>query len=362
MERLGEQLLLVGRYDEAAERFRACIDVCELTGAGREARSRVWRRLAEAHERANRYDEALNALDSAQSVLGPEPRDDGDTWWRSWIEAELARAGIHYWRNDSARMAACQQRLEPVVEQWGDRLQRGRFQFEIVRQSLRRNRYRADAAMIARARLAVAGLDDHSARSDEAELLFGLGFAHFWADEFDDAKAAMERSLGIAHRIGSVMLKARCLTYLGLVHRRLGHEADVARINDEVREFVARSGAANYAATASAQDAWLAWRRHDSQAACSHVEQAISTWMSKSPGYPVQWPGWWVRVALAFESGDMAVSVDALRSMVAPSQARPPDDLENLVRSLVASYDANGGIPPAGMQRAVDMARAYGFL
>jgi hypothetical protein len=54
--------------------------------------------------------------------------------------------------------------------------------------------------------------------------------------------------------------------------------------------------------------------------------------------------------------------VDALRSMVAPSQARPPDDLENLVRSLVASYDANGGIPPAGMQRAVDMARAYGFL
>ena len=362
MERLGEQLLLVGRYDDARERFRACIHECELTGAGCEARSQVWRRLAEASERANRYDEALNALDSAQAALGPEPRDGGDTWWHSWIEAELARAGIHYWRNDSVQMATSQQRLEPVVERRGDPLQRGRFQYEIVRQSLRRNRYRADAAMIARARLAVAGLGEHSTRSDEAELLFGLGFAHFWADELEDAKAGMERSLGIAHRIGSVMLKARCLTYLGLVHRRLGREDEVARINDEVREFVVRSGAANYAATTSAQDAWLAWRRHDSRAAFGYVGQAISTWMSKSPGYPVQWPGWWVRVALAFESEDTAGSVDALRSIVAPSQSRPPDDLEDLLGSLVASYDANGSMPPAGMQRALDLARAHGFL
>ena len=322
----------------------------------------MWRWLAEANERANCYGEALNALDSAQAALGPEPSDGVDIWWHSWIEAELARSGIHYWRNDPVQMATSQQRLEQVVDQRGDPLQRGRFQFEIVRQSLRRNRYRADSAMISRARLAVAGLGEHSVRSDEAELLFGLGFAHFWADELEDAKAGMERALRMAHRLGSVMLKARCLTYLGLVHRRLGRDAEVARINDEVREFVARSGAANYAATTSAQDAWLAWRRHDSRTALSYVEQAISTWISASPGYPVQWPGWWVRVALAFESGDTDGSVGALRSIVAPTQSRPPDDLEDLLQSLVASYDANGSVPPGGVERAVDLARAHGFL
>ena len=105
-----------------------------------------------------------------------------------------------------------------------------------------------------------------------------------------------------------------------------------------------------------------AWRRHDSRAALSYVEQAISTWISKSPGYPVQWPGWWVRVALAFESGDTVGSAGALRSIVAPTQSRPPDDLEDLLQSLVASYDANGSVPPAGVERAVDLARAHGFL
>ena len=75
-----------------------------------------------------------------------------------------------------------------------------------------------------------------------------------------------------------------------------------------------------------------------------------------------QWPGWWVRVALAFESGDTDGSVGALRSIVAPTQSRPPDDLEDLLQSLVASYDANGSVPPGGVERAVDLARAHGFL
>jgi hypothetical protein len=301
-------------------------------------------------------------LDGAQAALGPETRARADTWWHSWIEAELARSGIHYWRNDPVQMAASEHRLDEVIEQRGNPLQRRRFHYEIVRQSLRRTRYRPDAAMLARARLAIAGLDERPAGVVEGELWFGLGFANLWADALPEAKAGMERSLAIAHRIGSVMLKARCLTYLGLVHRRLGHDAEVARINEEAREFVVRSGAANYAAITAAQDAWLAWRRRDSHAAVSHVERAISTWIAKSPGFPVQWPGWWVRVALAMESGDAGAAVAAMRAIVAPAQARPPDDIEDALQRLVAAHDANANLALDDVQYVVDLARARGFL
>ena len=162
IEHLGEQLLLVGRYDEARERLGACLHECELTGAGCEARSRVWRWLAEANERANCYGEALNALDSAQAALGPEPSDGVDIWWHSWIEAELARSGIHYWRNDRAIWRRHSKGWNRSSTNGVIHFNAVGSQFEIVRQSLRRNRYRADSAMISRARLAVAGLGEHS--------------------------------------------------------------------------------------------------------------------------------------------------------------------------------------------------------
>jgi hypothetical protein len=261
------------------------------------------------------------------------------------------------------QMATSEHRLERVVEQWGDPLQRNRFHYESVRQSLRRTRYRPDAAILARARLAIAGLDERATtRAHEGELWFGFGFANLWADALPDAKAGIERSLAIAHRIGSVMLKGRCLTYLGLVHRRLGHDAEVDRINEEAREFIARSGAANYEGMLSAQDAWLAWRRHDSPAALGHVERAISTWMAKSPGYPVQWPAWWLRVALAMESADTIAAVAAVGAIVAPTQARPPDDIEDALLGLLAAHDANDNLALADVQRVVELARARGFL
>jgi tetratricopeptide (TPR) repeat protein len=360
IERLGEQLLLVGRYDDAAQRFRECLDDGSVTEG--EARSRIWRKYAESHERANRYDDALAAIDRAQASLGPEPLECAETWWQLWIDAELGRSGIHYWRNDPVQMVASEQRLRTVVDRWGSPLQRSRCHYEFVRQALRRSRYRADAAMVANARLAIADLDPSAAGSHEGELWFGLGFANLWADALPEAREAMEQSLAIAHRVGSAMLKARCLTYLGLVHRRLGHDDEVARLNDQAREYVAQSGAANYAAMTAAQDAWLAWRRHDSSAALTHVDRAIATWAAKSPGFPVQWPGWWMRIALAAASRDKATVAAAMRALLAPTQARPPDDVEDALHRALASHDATDTAWWTDVLSAIERAEDRGLL
>jgi tetratricopeptide (TPR) repeat protein len=364
LEQLGGQLVLVGRYADGRRQFESCLADCETDpgdGAA-ELRSHLWRKLAEAHERENRYDDALAALGRAQLELGPEPRERAERWWGLWLEAELAQSGIHYWRNDAVQMAASEARLRPAVERWADSVQRSRYRYETVRQTLRRNRYRSDAATVAQARLAVEGLDPAVASEREGEVWFGLGFAHLWAEELAEAQAGFETALAIARRIGSAMLKARSLIYLSLVHR-LGHrDADVARLNGEARELVAQIGAANYVAMTSAQDAWLAWRRLDHAAALAHADRAIATWLEKSPRYPVQWPGWWVRAGLAAEAGDGETVARAFRAMLAPTQTRQPDQLEDLMRGALAAHDAADVRSVDDGRLAIERARAGGLL
>jgi tetratricopeptide (TPR) repeat protein len=352
-ECLADQLLLLARLDDAAARYQQSLALSQL--AGPVTRARLLRRLAFIQERLTKYPEALALLDEALTALGPAPTELPAPWWEEWIDIELGRSGVHYWRSDADAMAQVELRLRPEIERWGTPLQRGVFHAEIARRGLRRTRYQPDLLIRTAARAAAVSVAGRSLGSVEAECVFVHAFVEMWAGHHAAAATILESLLESVSRSGDVTQQFRSLTYLALAYRRLDDPAAVAALNERGRSFANIVGQESYAGMLLAQDAWVAWRRGDGARARELNASALDLWRERAARYPFQFPAFWLGAALGLEDGEPRRAASCALRSLETSQARPGEELENL---LAAVLDAVATDDQAAIRQRVEQAVA----
>ena len=360
LERIGDVLRHTGAHETARQHYERALE--RLEPPQRIWRARLLRRIGLTWVLQYRHEEAHGAYTSAEEALGPEADAAGGAWWREWIEVLLARCGLHYWQHEWRAMADLTSRIEPVVERYGTALQRSTFFMRRAMMGFTRDRYTVSDRVAAHSQAALQAALESGDAGLIAAARFSRGFNALWHGDLAEARELIGVSLASAERSGDVVLRTRCLTYLGFIYRMLG---DVDLTKSYARQGLQASRAVRtpeYRGATHGHLAWVAWRIGRLDASERSGRAAQGAWRSGIL-YPLQWCATLPLLATRLAKGQIPASVECAAALLDPCQQRLPDDLALALGSAVGAVESEDLAAAAvSLERAVELARRARLL
>src|SRR5690606_6700983 len=286
--------------------------------------------------------------------------------WQEWIAVNLDMSLVYYWQNRVADFERLDEPLQWAVETFGTPGQQALYWQRKGNLTFRANRCVATEEIVAWHRRSLEAALDGGDPAEPPYSWFMLGFALLWNRQPAAALEPMQRGLAFATERGDASLRARCLTYLTIAERQLGHVEAVERLAAESLAVAEAAHMPEYVGTAQANRCWLAWRAGDAAAARAAAQAAHAAWSRLAPDHAslyFQWTALLPELALALDDGATADAVECARRLLAPTQQALPESLANLLAKAIAA-DENGidGAALPALSSAVDVARTLGYL
>jgi hypothetical protein len=352
LERLGDLYFWLTKHAQAREAY-------ERAGAQPEAQdrlvqARLLRKRANSLRDGYGYEASLETYAEAEKALGETPivassGVDGAApgtiaWWSEWMEIQLDRVQLYYWQaraDDAFNLLVA---IQPTVEQYGTPDQRTHYFLSLTANSFRRDRMAPSEASLGYLRLAKAAAAESAQARDLPSTTFQLGFFAFFGGELAAAEEYMATALRQATRTGDISLQSRCLTYLAIVYRLQGRDDEVETYSNHALEVAQAACMPEYTATAKANQAWLAWRRGDLEAAETYGREALAVWNDlpkQMASTMLRWTALWPLLGVALHRGLHATAIDCARAMLQPTQMRLPRELEALLENASAADEKN---------------------
>ena len=320
--KLGDISLRTGRLAEARPALKEAASL-SLHSAPVLA-ARAYCSLGRVETEDHRYEEAFAALDAAADLLDASAEKDADDWVGTWLDVQLARAHVHYWRNEPEPIAAVLAQVRPVVEARGTARQRAHFYTSVAVQRFRASRYLVDESTLADLRSGWAAVVEGGLENELYGTWFEVGFALLWRGDLVGAQTELEGVLGIARRAGDKITELRCRTYLAcarLCEHDVAGVKEMAPQNEELaRAFVFPE----YVGMARAMLSWVAWKEGRFAEAELLGQEALEKWRTGAAHYPFYWVALWPLMAVRHAGGRYEEAVAAARELLSPDQMRLP--------------------------------------
>lgn len=358
-EKLGDILHFTSQYDEARIAYAQAL--AQHPGAA-VAQARLHRKTGNTWREQYRYDEAMHAYGQAEGVLRAAPsldrQDDGravartDTasaeqpqeWWQEWIQVYLEIDSVNYWLGQTEASATLGRTLQPIVEEHGTPAQRVAYLTKAAWGEFRRQRAVATDDVMASLVAALAAARDMGDETILPALQFQYGMAALWHGDPQPAIEPLQAALRMANETADITLQARCLTYLAIAQRQCGRLDETRRLAASALAVAAGAHMPEYVAMARANQAWVAWRSGDGQAAEAHGQAALASWRELPAGHasmPFQWIALWPLIAVALHRDKIAAAVECVRRLLDPALQRVPPDLADLLEQGVGAWAKN---------------------
>lgn len=323
-------------------------DVRGATTALREAITEAdgdLRRLARLHLLAavalqQDRENSLAELALAEAALGKLGWQDDPELLRQWTDIQLATLNVHYWSGHGVEMAELATRLEPYVAQMSPE-QRAEYYDQLVLRDLRNYRYTPTAETLKNASNYVAAAEETGNLAVLASAQFILGFVRLHDVQLADAEAAMLAGLETAQKSGHRAIEMRCITYLGLIYRRMGQMADTVKRSRESLDLARELGMYEYIGLATANLAWEAWRRGATDEGQRIARRAIDDFQKSTIAYPFEWSAILPMIAVSKGTTTRAELAEMSLRLVDESQQKLPDAVEDAARAVAAAVEAD---------------------
>jgi class 3 adenylate cyclase/tetratricopeptide (TPR) repeat protein len=361
-ESLGDVLELASRHDEARtawENALACVSAEDRIGRGR-----LWRKTGESWSSQHQPESTGQALDQAETALGPEPAGAAPEWWQEWVAIQLTWTDVHYYRRDLGRMSELAERIQPVVQKHGKPHQRASFFGVLGQANNMRDRFIASDQTLAYSRAILEAAQESGSLARKARARFGLGFNLLWHGDLEGAKQNLQTALALSGRVGDRLLETQCLTYLAIVYRKSGQVARAREVAGQGLEAAAAMQNATYIAAARANLAWVAWREANLAGTLAHGRAALKLWQGPGlHGFPFKWLALYPLISASLAQDRLAEAIDHVRALLDPVQQALPEKLETVLEGALQAW--NGGEPDAArahLERAIDLAQDGGYL
>lgn len=362
LEKTGALLALDGKYQQALPYFeRALAQPFAQTGIWR---SQVYRKISDAWVPQYLHDRSHMALDLAEQTLGIAPPDGTLIEQQEWLQIQLDRIQIDYWRNSPDQMESLIRKIEGLVASAGRVGQQNTLLSLRYQARLRYERYRCSSETLQMVRQRL----DQAEKLDDAINLaiaqFQYGFALLWHGDPLPARNWMERANESLARMGVRLWQLRCITYLSVVSRKL-HEPEKLR-NEilPVLEWAQTINEYTYLGIGLANKGWLAWQDGDAVQAERLCTEATTVWMNFS-GCVFHALADWVLLAIGIAQDDFSKSEAAARALMDPNPTFQPvaEPMSSQLSQALAACEVGEWTTALELfKSALEAARAAGEL
>jgi class 3 adenylate cyclase/tetratricopeptide (TPR) repeat protein len=333
--KLGDILVRVGQHETARAVYEEALTA--LPEDEHSWRARLWDHIGNAWIIPRRFDQAIVAYQAAETALGGMPEESNPELFNQWIDLQLDYISAYYWMNDVANMQAILERLAVVIESSGTALQRATYYFHLVEMEFRRDRYWIGEASMEHLHTSLAAAHESGDLSMICMITFGLGFAHLWRMELDQAENDLAEALALADRIGDTQMVVLCSTYSTVVYWKKKAIEAVKEWATRALKLAGEAHMSFYEGIALGNLAWASYTEGNLAQAEEYIRQAQATALSVAP-MPMRILYLWPLLAIQLRHGQMDEAVEAARGIIHPSQARIPDDLEAILREGIERH------------------------
>jgi tetratricopeptide (TPR) repeat protein len=359
-ESLGDVLELTGRHDKARDAFGEALTSVPVHN--QIWQSRLCRKIGKTWEVRHDYEEAAQAYDLSESMLGRKRAGSDLDWWQAWIEVQVDKAWLRYWQHGYDGMARLVEKAQPAVEQYGTPAQRARFFQVIVTSAWERERHRPSECTLGSARAMLAASQETRNAGIIGMSQFILGFACLWRDELEEAEDALQKGLLLAQRTADVVLESRCLTYLAVLSRRRGQVEEARHYISRSLPIAATAQVRPYIGAAQANLAWVAWREGDLSVAEVKGQTALDIW-DEGKTFPFEWMALWPLVGVALARQKVARAMTHARRMLHPLQQPLPTEMATALEAAIEIWDQEQSeAAETHLEQAAKMAVELGYL
>jgi DNA-binding SARP family transcriptional activator len=362
-ESLGDVLEWTGEHDKAKGAYQAALTYLPPGELIRQAHlhhktGNIWRLQRQ-------YENALQAYDLAQSILGQGSAGSTSEWWQEWVQVQLERMWMYYWLGQWREMSELAE-LRTVVEQYGTPEQCVSFFLALASMNNRRDRYVVSEETLDHCQIALVISQESEDPGETAWARFMLGFSRLWYGDLDEAEQQMQAALAVARQTGDVVHQSRCLTYLTVLYRKRGQLEKTHRYASRSLKAAKAGQMVEYNGMARANLAWVAWREGDLAQAEANGRAALELWLQLPAAHSscaFQWTAVWPLVGVALARDQTSEASKLVRALLEPTQQRLPDALTATVQQALGAWE--GDEPEAAraqLDQALELAKEMDYL
>jgi class 3 adenylate cyclase len=359
-ENIGDIEHLIGRQEEARAAYESAL--CSLPKNDAIWASRLRRKQAKTWTIEREHARAGQCYEEAEKVL-QDCMSSTMEWQREWLQVQLDRMWLHYWRGEVDQIAALAKGTRPMVEQHATVLQRGNFFQGLTLMALRRDRYTANDETIAHAQTSLEAIEESGVLPEIGHARFVLGFAWLWAGKFEMAEKWISDALELTEKTGEIVLQSRCLTYLAVIERRRGEVENTRRYAEQSLASATAAKMVEYIGMAKGNLAWVDLRNGEVARAFEHALGGVADLRQTPQGHILLWVALWPLIGVQIERAQISEAIDHLETLLTPPQMAIPGDLESAMRVAVDAWERNDqDTAKFNLEKTANLARQIGYL
>jgi DNA-binding SARP family transcriptional activator len=363
-EQTGDVLALLDRHDEAISAYQESMR--HIPADHQVWESRIHCKEGNSWRSLHRYAEAMQAYKLAEQALDRRKAESDSHWWQEWIRIQLEKMWVCYWLAQWQTSSELADEVRPALDQCGTLSHKADFFALLGATNLRRERHCPSAETINYVRNALETARKLGNPGVIALYGFGLGFCLLWRGELAEAEEHLQAALELAERTENAVLRSRCLTYLTLLYRKRGQKVETAAYAIRSRASAEATQMLEYAGTAEANLAWVAWQEGDGVRTFEHGRTALELWGKLPAGHAscaFQWTALFPLISVSLTQHELEQAIAYARAILQPPQQRLPDALTALLQQAIAAWEQSEPQVAANhMEPALQLAQATGFL
>ena len=357
--KLGTLFWRLGRYAEGRAALQGAAGLAASGSGLLPAKCHRW--LGQLEIEDCRDEEAVAALDTADALLEGCTDKSSDDWAETWLDVQLSRSNLHYWRNESRLQTSVLDRMQPVVEARAGPRQKADLRVHLTGQRWRADRFVVTAEMVAEIRSARRQFAE-TGQDPENFHWQTLGFLLLLEGELAQAETELLGALAAARRAGDKSLELFCLIFLGWARLR---QHDVGGTKARALESLELVQAYTFPCSAmpTALLCWVAWKEGAFGEAERLGVKALQQWEPLVVRYPFCWISLLPLTAVRLADERYGEAIEAARRLVEPPQMRLPAPLETALAGAVSAWDrARPHLVADLLGQALQLAEDFSFL
>ncbi len=347
---LGDVLWRTTRLSEAREVLTAAL---ALVGPDQNLQAaRLYTRLGRVEvesgfqgDTESCHSAAMVAFDAAEELLGEYREERSEEWVGIWLELLIdGRTNLHNWRSEPEMAANVLAHARDVAEVRGSPSRRSGLFVQLATQGIVQRGGAYDEETVSLTRRGVQAAQDGGDEHDLALCFTALGEALLNNSQLAEADEMLRMGLKFGERVDDPQARSWCLALRCLLEVRR-HDVDAVRsLSRQARSAATTATMPLWLASATATEAWLAWKDNHYEDVLRLSHEAIDLWRTVKFAPSLGPIGLkavclWPLVSVHLACGRIGGAIEAGSQLLDAPDIRSPDDVQSLLSSARVAWD-----------------------